>query len=1303
MSDTPPVDTTTPSPRRSVARHAVSVVTWLLALLVVAIAAGWFALGTQAALDYVVQRAIDESKGQLTIEGATGSLLSTIRVRRIAWHGPDMDVEASEIAMTWSPLDLVSRRFHVQGLGAQRLALHFKGGSKQASGLPASLALPLEVSVSNIGVQRLEWQTGETSGVVTGVTFDYTGGAREHTVRKLRLVSEYGTLTGDARLAAEAPYTLAGTLAMTGDGPYRDGQATLNVEGTLERIALAAKGTLRNANGTVKASLTPFTNPPLVSADVDASDVDLAQFAPALPATALTLNLTARPAGSGFAGSLTARNANAGPLDAGRIPVAALTSAFAWEGGVLALTGARAELPGGGRAAGDIRIPFNGAPVALQLTLNDVDLARILSTLVATRLSGSVTADVTQDRQVVRGDIRQGDLAVAFAGTVANRRVTLDRARVQAGAGELNGSGTFAFDAPRAFTLNAKATRFDPSRFVAMPPAKLDGTVDVRGTLKPAFDVTGEVTVARGSELAGLALAGRARGHVTPTAARDMTLEASLGSAKLNASGAFGSPTDALAFAADVPHLEELAPLLARYASVTVPAKSAGALRANGTLRGDPAAPALTLALTARGLQWGDLVRVATLDVDADAPAPLAGKSAPKLAARPVTLRIAATGVHAAQRDLATVKATVDGTLAQHRATLAFTGQDVDVAASFAGGVAEVTRAGAPATNAWQGTLDTLVNKGPYAFKLEAPAKVSLASDRIEIGDARVTAALGRAELVRLVVDHGRISTQGSFTGISAAAVAQFAGTPLPFPSTLLLGGDWSLSATPRLNGTFAVRRESGDWFGSDSPTLAQKDVALGISALELTGTFTDDALRAAARFRSLRAGTADATLTLAAGSAPGRLDAKAPLAATLTADLESLRPMQPWLGTLAVMDGRAHLALAVRGTLADPEIGGTLAGDALRFDLPQYGVHLRDGMLRARLADRTIFLDDFTFAGGAGKFSAKGTLARAPGTGNATSRIEWTANDFTVVNRPDLQIIADGTGSVAVADKKLLLSGKISIDKGRVIYEPSRVGTLSDDVVIVGQPRATADAGRGGLPLALDLQVALGRDFRFSGEGLETRLGGNVHVVTTADGTLTGRGTIYAVGGTYYVFGQRLDIDRGRVIFDGPLNNPALDVVALRKNLAVEAGVEVTGTVKVPRVRLVSNPPVPDGEKLSWLLTGQGLDRANRADLAALSAASASLLGQGNRPITQQIANTFGLDDISVRDSANAVAGGASTQVVAFGKRISDRLTLVYEQGLSVANNALRIEYALSRAWTLRAEAGVVSSIGIYFRRSYE
>jgi len=240
-------------------------------------------------------------------------------------------------------------------------------------------------------------------------------------------------------------------------------------------------------------------------------------------------------------------------------------------------------------------------------------------------------------------------------------------------------------------------------------------------------------------------------------------------------------------------------------------------------------------------------------------------------------------------------------------------------------------------------------------------------------------------------------------------------------------------------------------------------------------------------------------------------------------------------------------------------------------------------------------------------------------------------------------------------------------------------------------------------VPLLLDLNVGLGDDLHFEGEGLDTRLAGRLHLATTASGTLTARGTISAVNGTYFVFGQRLAIDHGQLIFDGPVDNPAIDVTALRRNTAVEAGVEVTGTVRVPRVRLVSNPPVPDGEKLSWLMTGQGLDRASRADVAALSAASAMLVGKGQRPLTTTLANSIGLDDISLRERSTAVVSGTTSQVVAFGKRINDRLTLVYEQGLTVANNALRIEYALTQSLTLRAEAGIISSLGLYFRRSYE
>ena len=116
-------------------------------------------------------------------------------------------------------------------------------------------------------------------------------------------------------------------------------------------------------------------------------------------------------------------------------------------------------------------------------------------------------------------------------------------------------------------------------------------------------------------------------------------------------------------------------------------------------------------------------------------------------------------------------------------------------------------------------------------------------------------------------------------------------------------------------------------------------------------------------------------------------------------------------------------------------------------------------------------------------------------------------------------------------------------------------------------------------------------------------------------------------------------------------------------------------------------------------------MSNTSRVDYAALSAASAALLGRNGKPFTADLAQRIGVDDISLKSSTSASGGdgSAASQVVVFGKRISDRLSLGYEQGLSIATSAVRLEYALSRQVTLRAEAGLVSGVSIVYRRNFQ
>jgi translocation and assembly module TamB len=132
---------------------------WLGIVLVLAIALGIAWLTTQQALDLAIARAVGASQGRLTVEGATGSLLSTVRVARIAWRGDEVAVEADDLALTWSVVGLFTRHVNVSGLGAHRLAITMKGSDAPLAP-PTDLSLPLEVAISNVGVERLEWRIG---------------------------------------------------------------------------------------------------------------------------------------------------------------------------------------------------------------------------------------------------------------------------------------------------------------------------------------------------------------------------------------------------------------------------------------------------------------------------------------------------------------------------------------------------------------------------------------------------------------------------------------------------------------------------------------------------------------------------------------------------------------------------------------------------------------------------------------------------------------------------------------------------------------------------------------------------------------------------------------------------------------------------------------------------------------------------------------------------------------------------------------------------------------------------------------
>jgi translocation and assembly module TamB len=364
----------------------------------------------------------------------------------------------------------------------------------------------------------------------------------------------------------------------------------------------------------------------------------------------------------------------------------------------------------------------------------------------------------------------------------------------------------------------------------------------------------------------------------------------------------------------------------------------------------------------------------------------------------------------------------------------------------------------------------------------------------------------------------------------------------------------------------------------------------------------------------------------------------------------------------------------------------------------------LTGGRLRAELQGDRVQIVEATIAGGDGRFNLRGSAPLRLAEGATT--LQWEAENFRVLNRPDGRLVVSGKGSAGFDGKKLGLTGELRADNGHFEVRGSRLPELDDDVVVAGRDRPAREK-RAPLPIDLDLRLDLGERLTLRAFGFDGGVAGQLRVLTDSSGALLGQGRLRAVRATFRAYGQALDVDPGALIFNGPLERPAVDITAWRRHQQVEAGVHVTGSVDAPRVEVVSNPPVADAEKLSWLVLGRAPSTASGADLAILQAASGALLSSDKEPVQRRIASRLGVDEITVRSSSDLATRNSTdqtTNVFALGKRLSDKLYVSFEQALGATTEYLvKLDYSLTQRVSVRGQTGTTSGVGLFYRYAWD
>jgi translocation and assembly module TamB len=230
-------------------------------------------------------------------------------------------------------------------------------------------------------------------------------------------------------------------------------------------------------------------------------------------------------------------------------------------------------------------------------------------------------------------------------------------------------------------------------------------------------------------------------------------------------------------------------------------------------------------------------------------------------------------------------------------------------------------------------------------------------------------------------------------------------------------------------------------------------------------------------------------------------------------------------------------------------------------------------------------------------------------------------------------------------------------------------------------------------------LRVQLGEKVSFEGFGLKTRLTGEMslsHAAVAGQSGVSADGVVKLEEGEFAAFGQKLDIERGSLMFAGDVADPGLDVRASREisyeGRDITVGVLLSGTLSRILTRVFSEPAMGEMDALSYLTTGRPLSAAGAGDQYSVASTAVSLGLSGALPVAQKLGSAIKVDEIALDTTATG-----STAVVV-GERLGDDLYIRYSYGVFDNLGTVRVTYKIGRRLSIEASSGEEQALDLIY-----
>ncbi|MDD2466871.1 MAG: translocation/assembly module TamB domain-containing protein [Desulfobulbus sp.] len=411
------------------------------------------------------------------------------------------------------------------------------------------------------------------------------------------------------------------------------------------------------------------------------------------------------------------------------------------------------------------------------------------------------------------------------------------------------------------------------------------------------------------------------------------------------------------------------------------------------------------------------------------------------------------------------------------------------------------------------------------------------------------------------------------------------------------------------------------------------------------------------------------------------------PLQANIQLNLQDLSLLAILSDQAVIPSGTLQGAWTVKGPILSPRLSGEIHLSEGKAEVPALGITLFPLHLSLKGDRKTVEIEAMAQSG-SGELRATSTLA-LDHPENRSAQVHLVGKDFHAAKLPSMDLTLSPDLLLTVSEKEIRVHGRVNIPKAQVTSINFDQATApSSDVVVIdeGTPISTSNQ-----PLFLNLDLITGEEVNVDAYGLRGKIKGNLRIDGQPGRPMLGTGTLSVNKGTFSLYGKRLKIDVGRVLYTGgPLTNPGIELRSERKTDKATTGVTIEGFLQNPEISFYSTPAMEQSAIIQNLLEDTAIGGETREDIGVVGTAAEKIGLGGLVPYLQSLKKLSMIDEIKLESGDDS-----EDRSLVFGSWLTPDLYVSYGKDLVKESGTFNTKLNLGHGFSLLTETGSSQSGG--------